>query len=456
MQAIEHSLIFNHYQFIIDDKKVVDFSVHCHKQTVRLGDIYLAEIEKCDGQFCFLSIGQTEKLFIRQKNIKSTLNDIDIKTGNRLYVQVNATQRVDKWARATGNINLNSDHLVLTTDCSGLFISKKISNQNVLSTIKMALEPLINRQFCIVVRTAAGALTKEQLIGEAKHLIKQFEALIVPQTQKDYQPLRHRDKAGLFECYHDKITSYHANKRGQLNASFQKSVALYQQLDLLAWLKDNQRQTVVLTSGVELTIDQLEAMTVIDIDSAGFTNRLPAEDFNYAVNWAALSVLPTELAKRKISGTVIVDCLMMQKQTQKELLKQVKALFKSAHMIVKGMSSSGLLELSITHSTPSVKQCFYNRVNQIKAEVLIDYWLDYMIYYAKCNQKQQFYFTVSRDIYYKMEEVQQSIKDLLRVHNIKLSLQLCDVADGIMQPIRHAADTNAEKSPKIIDLVPFV
>ncbi len=458
MQAVEHSLLFNHYQFIINDKKVVDFSVHRHNQTVRLGDIYVAEIEKCDGQFCFLSIAQTEKLFIRKKDIKSTLNGIDIKTGNRLYVQVNATQRAAKWARATGNINLKSKNLVLTTDYNAIFISKKI-DKAVGASIKQSLTPLLTDQFGIVVRTAAAALTKAQLIDEAKRLIKQFETLIVPRAHKNYQPLRYRNTAGIFQAYSDIITSYYADKRGQFNAPFKKSDALYQQLDLLAWLKTNQQRVVVLPSGVELIVDELEAMTVIDIDSASFTGVIKSEDFNYAVNWAALSALPSELVKRKISGTVIVDCLTMPKPIQRQLLKQVKALFKSEHINVKGMTASGLLELSINRSEPSIKQYFYNVINQavnIKSEVLIDYWLDYMIYYAKSSHTKQFYFTVSRDIYYKIEQVQQSIKDLLAAHNIKLSLQLCDMADGIMQPIKNSKVTNAEKRAKTIDLVPFV
>ncbi len=447
MQTLQYRLVFNTYQFIVDHKKVVDFALQGNTETVQLGDIYLAEVEKCDDQFCFLDIKQSDKLFIRNKDIKSTLNDSEIKIGKRLYVQVNTTRRADKWARASGTINLASANMVLTTDRSGLFISKKITDQAKRKMLQTIFLPLLTNQFGIIVRTRAEAIEKSELLSEAKQLIKQFEAVTVSPSEMNYNALRYRTENALFKRYVERDVIQNRSKQG---------IALYQQIDLLAWLKDNQHQIVYLPSGIELFIEELEAMTVIDIDSAAFKWQSQADDFSYAVNLAALSALPVELAKRKISGTVLIDCLSMSKEIQKRFKKEIRTLLNNHHIILKEMTKSGLLELSIQNSRPSIKQSFYRRDDKgshLREEVLIDYWLDYMIYYRHTNQNKQFYFTVSRDIYYKMQSAQADIKQLLTRHEISLTLLPCEVAEGVMQPFRSGIDTIALNKRKTIDFV---
>ncbi len=459
MKALEYRLAFNSYQFIIDGDKVVDFALHRHAESVRLGDIYLAKIENCDDQFCFLDIGQAEKLFIRKKDMQSTLNKALCKQGERLYVQVNAMRRANKWARATATFELTSTNLVLTTDRNGLFISNKITDQTIRGALKTILNPLMNKNFGLVVRTRAKNVEYNALLNEATQLIANFNAVLVSPVEKNYNPLRYRSEDALFNRYYDTIEHYIGCQPSTLKFPIKKGIALYQQFDLLAWLRDNQRHTAKLPSGIELTIEELEAMTVVDIDSAAFKWQSQAEDFSYAVNWAALNALPSELAKRKISGNVLVDCLTMPKKEQRFLIQQAKPMLQENNLILKEMTASGLLELSIKNSVPSVKQSFYKRSQQaviIKEDVLIDYWLDYMIYYCKANQQQHFYFMVSRDIYYKMQTAEDRIKTLLKNHDIRLSLAFCEVADGIMQPIKHGIDTIAEKSRKTIDLMPFI
>ncbi len=459
MQAIQYQLFFHTYQFVLGDDGVVDFARYNHAADIRVGDVYLARVTSCDAQFCFLDIAQQNRLFIRKKDIASTLNQTSLKQGDLLYVQVNAAPHADKLARATGHINLNSANLVLVTDKSGLFISQKISDQTWRSALQAGFNDLLSDDFGLVVRTSAERVAAPILLAEAKQLIKIFQAIVVSNSAKNFQALRHRPVDSLFNHYCDQIDVYWAKQRPALKLPFNKGIALYQQFDLLAWLKNNQQRRISTASGVELVIEELEALTVVDINSASYQHQSQANSFAYAVNMAALSALPIELTRRKISGTVVVDCLTLERSERRRFVSEAKALLKSASINLKEMTSSGLLELSIQHGTPSVKQSFYQVTDSgvtIKGEVLLDYWLDFMIYQRQSSAKRQFQFVVSRSLYYLLQANQAAIKQLLTAHDIKLWLLLDERQSVDLGPLKSGITTIAEKKAKIIDLIPFV
>ncbi|PIE77001.1 MAG: hypothetical protein CSA13_01715 [Clostridiales bacterium] len=459
MQAIQYQLFFHTYQFVLSDDGVVDFAIYNHAADIRVGDVYLARVSRCDAQFCFLDIAQQNQLFIRKKDIASTVNRTAFKQGDLLYVQVNAAAHADKAARATGHINLSSSNLILVTDKSGLFISQKITDQMRRSAIKTSFANLLTDDFGLVVRTSAEHVAESTLLDEAKQLIKTFQTIIVSESAKNFQVLRHRPVDTLFNHYCDQIDTYWAKQRPALKLPFNKGIALYQQFDLLAWLKNNQQRRITMTGGVELVIEELEALTVVDINSTSYQHQSQANSFAYAVNMVALSALPAELNRRKISGTVIVDCLTMERSEQRQFISEAKALLKAASINLKEMTASGFLELSIQHSTPSVKQSFYQVADRgvtIKSEVLIDYWLDYMVYQRQISNQRQFQFAVSRSLYYLLQANQAAIKQLLTAHDIKLWLLLDERQAVGLQPLKSGVATVAEKKAKIIDLIPFV
>ncbi len=459
MQAIHRQLLFHTYQFVVTAGEVVDFALYDNADDVRMGDVYLAEVLRCDAQFCFLEIGAATKLFIRKKDIASTLNNLPVKVGDRLYVQVDALAGVDKWPRASGAINLSSANLVLVTDKSGLFISQKITDGKARRAIETALTGQLNDSFGIVVRTSAAQLSAAALSQEAAQLIAQFDKIVVVASEKNYRPLRYRRAYALFEKYREALDGYWATQRLALDLPFNKSSALYQKLDLLAWLGDNQQAVSATPSGVELIVEELEALTVIDVNSANFKWQGAAADFAYAVNRAALMALPTALSRRKISGTVLVDCLTLRPAEARQFVAEIRPILRDAGLIVKEMTASGLLEISIKRLAPSVKQSFYQtalRAAALKPTILIDYWLDYMIYYCQQTGQRDFQFVVSQSVYYQLTAVQQQIKQLLDGHAITLSLLVDKSADGAMQPLKSGVVTMGTKKCKIIDLMPFV
>ncbi len=459
MQAIHYQLIFNRYQFVVDDGAVIDFNLQGGADDVRIGDVYLARIARCNEAFCFLEIGRSVQLFIRKKDIASTLNRHAPKVGEQLYVQVDAAALGTKAARATGAINLKSDDLILTTDRPGLFISKKIEDRFRRKAIRCVLQPLLTDDFALVVRSSAAACDDQQLIAQAERLIARLATIRVAAVQRDYQPLRHRPTNQLFSDYATQIDSYVAAQRLDLAWPFKKSATLYQQFDLLAWLERNQRPLVRLANGIDLTIQQSEALTLVDVDSAQFQASTDQFSFGYAVNRAALAALPAELMRRKISGTVVVDCLTMPGTERAALKADIAAPFKAAGITVKGISASGLFELSIRRGAQSVRQTFYDLntlLGAIKAPVLIDYWLDYICYYRQVTGQRIFQFLVSRDIYHKMLAAAEPIRQLLSERDIELALLICDGLIGAMQPLRQSAGDIGAKTAKTVDLMPFV
>ena len=117
-------------------------------------------------------------------------------------------------------------------------------------------------------------------------------------------------------------------------------------------------RTVTLPDGLRLTIDPVEAMTVIDVDS-GAGGRRTADDAILKVNRAALSEVARQVRMRTLSGLIVVDFLNMRKKTVRSQFLQaarraVRADPDQAEAL--GLTAAGRLELTRRRTTPPLHE----------------------------------------------------------------------------------------------------
>jgi ribonuclease G len=110
-------------------------------------------------------------------------------------------------------------------------------------------------------------------------------------------------------------------------------------------------------SGAVLTIDELEAFTVIDIDSGTFTGDQTKDDFAYELNLEAAESIRKLLLLRQISGVIIIDFVHMPNTLQLKFLEKCRELFftREDDFSIHGFTALGLLELSRKREKPSLK-----------------------------------------------------------------------------------------------------
>ncbi len=160
---------------------------------------------------------------------------------------------------------------------------------------------------------------------------------------------------------------------------------LYHKVDMLGVLYQQLSRTHALPHGAELVIDELETLTAIDINAHTYAPKQKGISAAYAVNNASMLYVFGLLNTRRISGTVVIDCLNMPKKEQKMLVDDITAHLNThrypyLHNIsIKGFTKTGLLELAIQKTMTSLWTSAVRAEGlsyEIKEEIIFDLTLD--------------------------------------------------------------------------------
>ena len=139
--------------------------------------------------------------------------------------------------------------------------------------------------------------------------------------------------------------------------------ALDKRYQLRQLISERLSRVVTLPSGGSVSIDEVEALTVIDVNSAAHT-----KDF-LSLNMEAALMIARELRLRNISGIIIIDFVNLKTADQKkQLLSTLKQHLKSdyAKTSVLGMTGLGLVEMTRERKGLSLLQSIKIGVNIIK------------------------------------------------------------------------------------------
>ena len=85
------------------------------------------------------------------------------------------------------------------------------------------------------------------------------------------------------------------------------AVSLYRLRDLSALLDSALSRVVRLRSGASLVIEQTEAFTAVDVNSARFSGRGTKEETRHQVNCEAAAEAARQIRLRQLSGTILID-----------------------------------------------------------------------------------------------------------------------------------------------------
>ena len=116
---------------------------------------------------------------------------------------------------------------------------------------------------------------------------------------------------------------------------------------------------VPLRSGGYLVIDQLEAMSTIDVNTGGFTGHRDLEDTIYKTNIEAAAAVARQIRLRNLGGIIIVDFIDMQEEMHRQnVLDALSAAMAGdrARCRVTGLSPLGLVEMSRKRTRESLQR----------------------------------------------------------------------------------------------------
>lgn len=329
----------------------------------------------------FLDIGIGQNVYL---NLQEQGKQKKVHVGEVLLVQIVKDAMLGKSARVTTDVSLAGHYMVLLPQDQQIHISKKITDPELRQSLKDMAQPYLDRGVGFILRTAAMGATQEEIARDMAYLHQTWEHL-----QKRYKVAQNGTEIyGDANLWYRAIRDYVGPTVGSIMVD---DVAAYEELQQLLgagrfgkpvevslW---NQKEDIFKTHGIEeqidallnhridlpsggsLQIDQTEALTVIDVNSAHYSGK--NEQMGQVakrVNQEAAYMIARQLRLRNLGGIIICDFIDMPKQDMEELVQLMHHLVKMDPIktVVCGITSLGLLELTRKRERQSIPSILFD------------------------------------------------------------------------------------------------
>ncbi|MBM7541775.1 ribonuclease E/G [Amphibacillus cookii] len=358
--------------------KIIDLAIDRPNRPQLIGSILKAKVITVDTglQAAYLEIGLKHKGYLEKKELPASINPTDkpiesvLFEGQTLFVQVVKDAYQEKGARLTANITLPGENIVYLPYGQRVAVSKKIAD-NQGEELAGVLGEICADHEGLIIRTEAVNYSIQELTYQIEQLRQLWHHL--RQDAKNEKP--------PYQIWHDQTVSDQLIKKfsgADINMIYCDQATTVRQLkqrypkliEKVVWdkqLTDRLPITVdhlfeqlldpvvVCQHGITLHIDHTEALTVIDVNSAGYTGKRGSHQTAYAVNKIAAVAIAEQLRLRNISGIIVIDFVRMRKaQDQAKLQRLFTDKLKQDALPIKvfGFTGLGLFELTRKRETP--------------------------------------------------------------------------------------------------------
>ena len=352
---MERKVVICHYNSrivaaILENGKIVELHFDRKKESVRLGDIYIAKVKQILPNIhgAFVEIANQQECYYAtdekyQPIFTSKIGKKPLCIGDELLVQIQKEAAGNKKPVVTGNLNFTGKYVVLTSGNQMIGASGKLSKVKKQELISFA-KSYEGRGYGLVLRTNAGQVDMQEIEQEIQKLEQSLLQI------KGYAPtrtcfsrlwsapssylalLRDISQLGLEEIVveegelHEEIREFLTEEQPEdlshLRCYKDTSYPMASCYSIEHTLEHALSEKVRLNSGAYLVIQQTEAMHVIDVNSG--KSQKKKENF-LAINKEAARAVAKQIRLRNLSGIIMVDFINLDtEEAQKELLSYLQ------------------------------------------------------------------------------------------------------------------------------------
>lgn len=376
------------YIMLDNNREFTDFQVFQEKETI-LNGIFVARVDNIipninaafvrisPKQICYLPLDDVEDpMYVKKQSQQKKLS-----LGDEIVVQVIKDAVKTKEPVVSTKLTIQGKYCVLTTENTTLGVSKKITGNRHTKLIEFLHENYgrqsMGHKFGLIVRTNALEATEEELKEDLAVTFDRYlnlklksshqcafacldkpEATYIQKlksvnlSELDYI---YTDEEDILEEIETKLP--YLKDRGILTLYKDKQVSLSTLYNFRGSLDKLIEKRVWLRSGANIIIEQLETMTVIDVNSG--KNISKKETAILEINKEAATEIARQLRLRNISGMVIIDFInMKQQEYMDELIIILKELIKADDVKCSfiDVTKLGLVELTRKKTYKSLKE----------------------------------------------------------------------------------------------------
>jgi len=323
----------------------------------------------------------------KKKKWRPHIEDI-LKEGQEIMVQVVRAGIGSKGPRVTSWITLPGRYLVMMPFNNHIGVSRKIENPQVRARLRRLIEGFRDKEFGFIARTASENASQREILNDIKFLTKLWEDIVEKMNSVRGVSLIHRELPLYLKVIRDHMdeevsdvvidsekeylevkdfVSRFMPGREQDIILYTGNTPIFQHFGVETVFDEVFRKVVWLKSGGFIQIDEMEALTAIDVNTGKYVGKRNLEDTIFKTNMESVKEIAYQLRLRNIGGIIVIDFIDMENQRNKYKVVDslIEALKKDrAPSAVLGMSEIGLVELTRKRTSRSIvkllsEPCFY-------------------------------------------------------------------------------------------------
>ncbi|GHC05273.1 Rne/Rng family ribonuclease [Thermomonas carbonis] len=369
---------------IVDGQNLYDIDIEQPSRENKKSNIYKGRITRLEPSLeaAFVEYGAERHGFLPMKEIsrdyfqagvdpnKGTIREL-LREGQEVVVQVDKDERGNKGAALTTFISLAGRYMVLMPNSpTAGGVSRRIEGDD-RAELKKAMDALaIPDDMGVIIRTAGVGRDAEELQWDLDYLLSIWRAiadaalskpspfLIYQESRLIVRALRDYMRSDVGEILVDTPEMYAEaldfveqvmphNKRKLKH--YTDDTPLFNRFQIESQIENAYERTIRLPSGGALVIDQTEALTAIDVNSARATKGGDIEETAFNTNLEAAEEVARQLRLRDLGGLVVIDFIDMssnkhQRDVENKLQNALK--YDRARVQIGRISRFGLLEMS--------------------------------------------------------------------------------------------------------------
>ncbi|PJK12924.1 ribonuclease E [Lysobacteraceae bacterium NML07-0707] len=377
---------------IVDGQNLYDIDIEQPAKEQKKSNIYKGRITRLEPSLeaAFVDYGAERHGFLPLKEIsrdhfqsgvdphKASIKEL-LREGQEVLVQVDKEERGNKGAALTTFISLAGRYMVLMPNSpSAGGVSRRIEGED-RTELKRAMDALaIPEGMGVIIRTAGVGRDAEELQWDLDYLLSVWKAiahaalskpapfLVYQESRLIIRALRDYMRPDIGEILVDTPEMY-AEAREFVEQvmphnlrklkHYSDDVPLFNRFQIESQIESAYEREVRLPSGGALVIDQTEALTAIDVNSARATRGGDIEETAFNTNLEAAEEVARQLRLRDLAGLVVIDFIDMgSNKHQREVENRLQAALKQdrARVQTGRISKFGLLEMSRQRLRPSL------------------------------------------------------------------------------------------------------
>ena len=358
---------------LVEDGFLGELYIERKRERGVAGNIYKGRVERVlpGMQAAFVNIGAEKSAYLHVSDVRGTPDDLKrllsgdhsksddedeeeadrrrasggariedlLKEGQEIVVQITKEPISTKGARTTRYVSLPGRHLVFMPTVDHVGISRRISSDRERRRLRDIVDSMRPTGSGFIVRTVAEGVSEKELKADMEFLIKLWNEVVKRSESGRCPALIYSDLDLLLRTVRDLFTpdvekliidsrsEYDRVKKfiGAFMPDFSGQIELYdgaepifdgygieieidRALERKVWLK----------SGGYLIVDEMEALTAIDVNTGRFVGKSSLEDTITKTNLEACREVAEQLRIRSIGGMIVVDFIDMDRANNRE------------------------------------------------------------------------------------------------------------------------------------------